>query len=227
MSEVPVIMQRPKLVIYTGVFDKPDIVYDPVPALPEIDKFCYTNIESLGVSGYQIVPVQLDDAQGRKKQRHIKIFWPEIFDNYEYSLYLDSNIQLRVDPNVFIDFLLPDSDLLVFRHPSRDCLYSEAQVCIDRGFANSLVVSKQLEKYRTEGYPENNGLYAGGIIFRRHTKPVLEFSKMWWEEVQMFSQRDQISFPYIVWKCNLSVSTFPDGNLYNNPWIKVNPHILS
>lgn len=213
-----------KLVIYTAVFGKSDILCAPTWPLPDIDKRCYTDMGFWGETAYQIIQAQLDDPIGRKSQRHVKIYWPEIFDNYQYSLYMDSNMQLRVDPAVFLGFLEPGSDILVFKHKSRKCLYDEAEECVALGLVNSGVAVRQTSKYRSEGYPEKNGLYECTMIFRRHSEAMKKFSEAWWEEVKAFTCRDQISFPYMAWKHRVVVSTFPEGNIVRNPWFKLSAH---
>lgn len=213
-----------KLVIFTAVFGKSDILRAPILPLPGIDKRCYTDMGFWGETAYQIIQAQLDDPPGRKCQRHVKIYWPEIFDNYQYSLYMDSNMQLMVDPVVFLDFLRLSSDILVFKHKSRNCLYDEAEECVDLGLVDSGVTAQQTSKYRSEGCPEKNGLYECTVIFRRHSGAMRKFSEAWWEEVKTFACRDQISFPYVAWKHKVIVSTFPESNIVRNPWFKLSAH---
>jgi len=205
------------MLIYTAVFSKPDVLFNPTLPLPDIDKLCFTDMELQGESAYQAVSVQLDDSSGRRCQRRVKLYWPDIFNNYEYSLYLDSNVTLKADPRRFINMLTAGSDILVFRHCRRDCLYEEAQVCLDYGLAEQDAIARQLEKYRVEGYPEHHGLFQGTIIFRRHTEAMREFSKAWLKEVMTFTARDQISFPYVVWKLKEPMSLF-SSSILANPW---------
>lgn len=214
-----------KLVIFTAVFGKSDILRAPVLLLSGVDKRCYTDMGFWGETAYQIIQTQLDDPLGRKCQRHVKIYWPEIFDNYQYSLYMDSNMQLRADPAVFLDFLKPDSDILVFKHKSRNCLYGEARECVAWDLVDLGIIAQQISKYRSEGYPEKNGLYECTVVFRRHSEAMRKFSEAWWEEVKTFACRDQISLPYIAWKHKIVISTFPEGNIVKNPWFKWHGHI--
>lgn len=206
-----------RILVYTAVIGKSDALRSPTLSLP-MDKVCFTDMRFHGATGYELVQVELDYASPRKGQRRIKIFWPSIFDDYDYSLYLDSHAQLKADPAQFIDFLEEGSDILVFRHPARSCLYQEASFCVKHHRASRDNVARQLEKYRWVGCPEENGLYVGTFIFRRHTEEMRRFSRMWWEEVRDFSARDQISLPFVVWQQGIRVSIFPEGLHYKNPW---------
>ncbi len=211
-----------KLLIYTAVFGKPDLLLDPVLPLPEIDKVCFTDMEFQGKSQFDIVQLPLDPTTPAKNQRHVKIHWAAIFQQYDYSLYLDSNVQLKIDPTIFID-MLEDNDLLLFRHAFRSCIYDEAAVCINYRLGNSTEIARQVIKYVSSGYPKNSGLYRCTVLFRKHTKEMQEFSKLWWGEVNTFSHRDQISFPYVRNKLGIGVSVF-DKLWVGNPWFKGYEH---
>lgn len=47
---------------------------------------------------------------------------------------------------------------------------------------------------------------------RRNTEKIREFNKIWWEQIQKFSIRDQISSPYVSWKTKTFINTFPGTN---------------
>jgi len=73
-----------------------------------------------------------------------------------------------------------------------------ADACIKINNDNPTVIRKQMEKYRLDGYPKNNGLISSGIIFRRHTFKISQLNEAWWKEIMKHSRRDQLSFNYVV-----------------------------
>lgn len=212
-------MPKQHLVIYTTVIDRPCVLYDPILPLPEIDKICYTNLLFQSQSSFQIVKINPNHIHSKKRYKYVKICWPEIFDKYEYSLYIDSTVQLKFDPTKFIDFLKPNSDILLFLHPGRNCLYDEALICLKEHLGDPNDIRKQTDKYHIEGFPEHYGLWACGIMLRKHTEKMRDFAQIWWSEVEHFCIRDQISFPYIAWKLKIPISIFPIGTLNKNPYI--------
>ena len=138
----------------------------------------------------------------------------------EISVWLDGNIFLEVPEELLIEHFLGDADIGVWKHPHRDCIYDEA--LSDVGRIEEL--KPQVDYYRSQGFPEHNGLYECGTLVRRNTERVKEFNEAWWEEMKR-STRDQISFPYVL-------SKFPDlkvkvneGNVRNHPWFKFLPHL--
>ena len=68
---------------------------------------------------------------------------------------------------------------------------------------NMDIINNQVERYKLDGYPKNNGLARTTVVFRRHNEDdVVRQSEFWWEEMKYGSRRDQISFNYSAWKNN-------------------------
>ena len=199
-----------KFVLYTAVFGKAGNSRTHSVVTPNVDRFCFTDI-NVGHDDYQIKKMDLNHISpiAVRRQRFIKICIPdEIFDNYEYSVYVDRKHPLNLDFDYYVSTLEPGSDFATreHRYKRRICVYEEGRVCIEGGKGNREEILKQLDFYRSEGYPVDNGLYATFIVFRRHTKRLKEFSHLWWEQIERFSHRDQISLPYVAWKYGMKIS---------------------
>ena len=51
------------------------------------------------------------------------------------------------------------------------------------------------ERYKKEKFPDNNGLIEGCLIIRKHNeKEVINQMENWFEEIEKYSHRDQLSF---------------------------------
>ena len=209
-----------KLAIYTALFGRFESLYDPLGHLDGthgfgnngIGRYYFTDLdmEDKRIS-YPVIQKRIDHLPPVRRQRRTKILIPEeIFDNYEYSIWVDSRPKLAVDPYSLLDYLEPDSDILLMKHSDRDCVYDEGRVCVKHGKDVEPTVSRQLDYYRTMGYPSHNGLYASTIILRRHTKKLKKLMGVWWSQIEAFSHRDQISLPYAVKVCDFNVSLYPD-----------------
>ncbi|NBW09204.1 MAG: DUF616 domain-containing protein [Caulobacteraceae bacterium] len=145
----------------------------------------------------------------RRNSRPHKILAHQ-YINSEYSIYMDANIRLLVNPQYLIDKYLSDCDLAVWKHPSRDCLYDEALACCKMKLDNVETIIEQVKKYEDEGFPKHKGLGECNVIFRRHTPKVEEFNNAWWSEYTRHSRRDQISFPYAADKVGIEYKLIPD-----------------
>jgi len=206
-----------KLALYTGLFGRHEPEYDPYGHLDNtynfssgngIDRFYFTDLDMEGKIPYTVIKKELGHLSFVKRQRKIKIKIPdEIFDNYEYSLWLDCRPLLAIDPYVLLR--LADTDFLIRSHDYRRCAYDEGKICVMQNRVSKLAVDRQLEHYRSQGFPTQNGLYHTGFMIRKHTKKLKELMNSWWAEVREYSHRDQISLPYVLWKHKFDVTVFP------------------
>ena len=145
--------------------------------------------------------------QNRWHKTHPHILFPE----YDYSLYIDSNISI-IKERVFdkVDEFIKRGILIaVPSHPERRCIYQEAEVVKDTKIDQAKTVNRQMKILRKAHYPENNGLFENCIIFRQHNK-LAKVMDQWWNMIHRYSKRDQLSFNYIMWKNKVPVTPFYD-----------------
>lgn len=114
----------------------------------------------------------------------------------EYSIWIDANVYLTHEEEWYYQFL-EDYDIALLKHPLRSCVYAEAEVCKKFKKGDPAKIDEQIDKYRKQGYPENNGLAQCSMIIRRHTPKLIQLNEAWWAEITRYSYRDQLSFPVI------------------------------
>jgi hypothetical protein len=141
----------------------------------------------------------------RRNSRAPKILSHQFCDT-EYSIWLDGNVALRVDPVRLVEIWLADYDFATFRHPERNCIYEEAANCIEYGADEPDIIKRQVGKYANEGYERNVGLAEANVIIRRHSNHVIEFNNAWWSEYCVHCVRDQLSFMYVAKKTGLRIN---------------------
>jgi hypothetical protein len=66
--------------------------------------------------------------------------------------------------------------------------------------------------------PAGFGLWAGGMIARRHSEDIREMGERWTNEIHQWSFQDQISEPYVLWSLGLRPVTLP-GDHTRNSWV--------
>lgn len=208
-----------KFILYTAIFGKMGRgVHTPEVSIPDVDRICFTDLE-IESDFYEIRKMKVDSHIDNKyeieeamirRQRFVKICIPdEIFDNYEYSVYVDCKRNSVIDFEWLLSFMEPHSDFLTRRHKTRNCVYEEGRVCIKKERDDKATIRKQLTFYQEEYYPINNGLHYSYILLRRHTRRLKKFSRLWWRQLEQYSHRDQISLPYVAWKHNVIISICP------------------
>ena len=195
-----------KFVLYTAVFGRRRAFRIPKISIPDVDKICFTDL-NLHVPFYKIKKMELNHLDRIRRQRFVKICIPdEIFDNYEYSVYVDCKRNCIVDFEYILSFMEKDADFVTRQHRKRRCIYDEGMICITQGKDSKEIILKQLDFYRSENYPVHNGLQYTFLLLRRHTEKLKKFSRLWWEQLEKHSFRDQISLPYVAWKHDVKIS---------------------
>ena len=124
-----------------------------------------------------------------------------------------------------IDKYLNDTDVAVFKHPERDCIYPEGKVVMDIKFDHPNLVEDQLAFYKDMCYPEHNGLYELPVRLQRNTLLTQRMGWMWWEQICMFSSRDQISFPFVCHQLGIKPSILP-GRAISIKGISIMPQLV-
>jgi hypothetical protein len=194
--------------LYTTIFGPYDDLKEPKKPNHGWDFKCFTN-QDITSDRWEIVKVEGDD--NRKLSRKYKILPPE---GYDLTVYVDATFYLKGTLDHFA--LSKTEGIWLNPHTQRQCLYEEAQIVKDKGLDDSELVEAQVQRYREVGYPEQNGLYRCGILVRDNSPAVRNLNRIWWEEVERGSWRDQISFPYACRKADVTPNPILHGitNIY-------------
>ena len=114
----------------------------------------------------------------------------------------------------------------------RSCIYDEGKTILDLGMKNGgnykddpNIISRQMKRYRDEGYPAQNGLVVQMEVLRRHNQvDVLDAMEHHWVELKYNSKREQLSFNYIAWKNNLKFSYIQGDSRHNEYFLNTGAH---
>lgn len=141
-----------------------------------------------------------------------------------HSLWIDGSLAIRstLPLDQWVGEYLGQHDLALFSNDYFNCIYEDAKMCRRCGLDHESVIDIQMQKYRAEGYPTNNGLVDCGVLLRRHTADMARFNEMWHKEIMEGSRRDQLSFNYVAHKLNFQYQLLP-GTYFRNQhfrWIR-------
>lgn len=141
------------------------------------------------------------DLQKYKMLSHL--YLPE----YAYTVWVDGDARLKVDPLLLVDLLKESGKSLAFgTHPWRDCSYDEGRVCAGLKQNSAEIINAQLARYREEGFPEHYGLCASTFFVRDNRDPeACAFFELWLDETMKGSHRNQISFGFAAWKLGIDI----------------------
>ncbi|XP_027938765.1 uncharacterized protein LOC114193243 [Vigna unguiculata] len=231
-------MQGCQVVVSTCAFGGGDDLYQPIGMSDtSLKKVCYVAFwdeitvkaqelveRRIGENGFignwRVVVVRdLPFADQRLNGKIPKMLSHRLFPQAKYSIWVDSKSQFRRDPLGVLEALLwrTKSLLAISEHGARSSVYDEAKAVVKKNKAKPEEVEVQLNQYRKDGLPEDkrfNGkkaLCEASVIIRKHTPLTNLLMCVWFNEVVRFTSRDQLSFPYVLWRLKAfqNINTFP------------------
>ncbi|KAL1198746.1 putative hexosyltransferase MUCI70 [Cardamine amara subsp. amara] len=231
-------MQTCEVVVSTCAFGGGDNLYEPIGmSKASSQKVCYVAFwdevtvatqegegHKIGENDYigkwRIVVVKdLPFTDQRLNGKIPKMLAHRLFAEAKYSIWVDSKSQFRRDPLGVLDALLwrTNSVLAISEHGARSSVYDEAKAVVKKHKATPEEVEVQINQYREDKLPEDkrfNGkkaLSEASVIVREHTPLTNLFMCLWFNEVVRYTSRDQLSFPYVLWRLKVlkNINMFP------------------
>ena len=202
-------------VIYTAITAGVDTLRGPTSPAAGWSYVCFSESDPK-CPPWRWSPIQPGALSPVRQARDIKVNAHRYLPEAQISLWMDGNIEHRADLNDLAARLLEDTDIALHAHPQRRCLYQEAIAVLTLGKDDAERVLPQVLKYARESMPTEAGLYATGVLLRRHTERMADLEKRWWKEIQEGSHRDQISLPFVLRALNVKPAII-DGDIWKGP----------
>jgi len=184
------------------------------------DFICFTDNSNLKSNVWKIrraCNLFVDPSRNAKVH---KVLAHKYLDGYKYVLWMDANISLIVPAKILVSKYLRKNNIALFRHNTgRNCIYDEANVCMNLKLDSIDLIKEQIFHYKKEGYPEHNGLFECTILLRKNCDEVKKFNNFWWVEICRYSKRDQLSFNYSLYKLGIKVGVMK-GNIIDNKYFQ-------
>lgn len=220
-----------KIAIYTCIIGNYDSLQEPLFKPGNVDYILFTDGSSPSNSAWKSIDIRsikgIPALDASRVSRYVKLH-PHLFLNdYDYSIYIDGNIQPCGDLRYLIHHLNPYGFASCL-HYMRNCLYEEFKACILKNKDDERIMRQQINSYRREGMPEQYGLTESNLLVRDHRHPVcIEIMERWWREIEKYSRRDQLSLSYVLWRMGIPVAEIGQiGNdVYRLPLIRFQHHL--
>ncbi|KAK9116755.1 hypothetical protein Sjap_015702 [Stephania japonica] len=131
-----------------------------------------------------------------------------LFPSARYSIWLDSKMRLQTDPLLIIEYFLwrKGSEYAISNHYDRHCVWEEVLQNKRLNKYNHTAIDEQFMFYQSDGLtkfdpndtntPLPSYVPEGSFIVRAQTPMSNLFSCLWFNEVDRFTSRDQLSFAY-------------------------------
>ena len=217
-----------KIVVYTAIVGNYDAINQPKLVDDRFDYVLFSNDisqERVGVWHVRSIPYSNEDKT--RIARWVKTHPEEVLDDYECSIWIDGRVVIKSE--LFYEKMLAlynDGCLVAsLNHPQRDCIYTEMVEVIRLRLEKECVILNYGKKLVNEHYPLHNGLCETRVLYRRHTAiDIIKFDCLWWNIIESYSRRDQLSFNYVLWKMNMVVSIIGLGGIGERDGFYVETH---
>ncbi|CAH9136247.1 unnamed protein product [Cuscuta epithymum] len=171
-------------------------------------------LDSMGFIGlWKIVVVKnLPYTDMRRVGKIPKLLPHRLFTSARYSIWLDSKLRLQLDPLLILEYFLwrKGHEYAISNHYDRHCVWEEVAQNKKLNKYNHSIIDQQFEVYKADGLKKfdisdpnrllPSNVPEGSFIIRAHTPMSNLFSCLWFNEVDRFTPRDQLSFAYTYYK---------------------------
>ena len=196
--------------------------YDSLkPVLPQlgadVDWVVVTDDPALAAAGWRVVYEPRPGTHPNRAAKTPKML-PWRYTDAPASVWVDASYQV-VSATFVRDVVIRAHPVAQWGHPWRGCIYDEAEASAGIPKYAGEPIAEQVAAYRERGHPTGWGLWATGVIARRHDDPrVRELGERWLEHCYRWSFQDQLSEPVLLRELGLRPSALPGTHLAN-PWL--------
>lgn len=222
---------RNKKVIYTCLTGTYDELRQPLAISPDYDYVCFSDSMPAGRNGvWDVRPIPFKTCNKVLLSRFPKLQPHKVLPEYEYSIYMDANLQIRTaEFYEFVGRRIAAGDLIAqVPHPYRKCVYQEIYACWHHGMISLLANVLIRHKLHRMGMPVDYGLMENNLILRRHNDVfVADVSDAWWTAFRSSpAKRDQLSLMPVYWQRGfMPALLFGEGkNMRNIDSVRWIPH---
>lgn len=198
--------KRGDFAVYTALFGQ----YE---ALQEQDQlrdlgvplYCFTDVDGVESDLWTVVKVKPDFPNDPvRSARAIKVLGHPTLEKYPITVWADNRVQLTPKIVDLVASMESDTDLLAFEHSFRQDLESEFAAIVAGNFDEPGRVFDQFAAYQAE-VPRvlSRKPVWTGLLVRRNNQHQRQAMRIWADQINRYSRRDQLSFLYAVEKSHL------------------------
>ncbi|OWM89555.1 hypothetical protein CDL15_Pgr024303 [Punica granatum] len=207
-----IFMNKCMIVVSSCIFGSSDFLRRPTSKLPTLSTLASEGNapDDNGKIGlWRVVVVKnLPYEDMRRTGKVPKFLSHRLFPSSRYSIWLDSKLRLNTDPMLIIEYFLwrTRSEYAISNHYVRHCVWEEVLQNKRLNKYYHKAIDEQFMFYQSDGLikfdatdpntPLPSYVPEGSFIVRAHTPMSNLFSCLWFNEVDRFTSRDQLSFAY-------------------------------
>ncbi len=189
----------PKIAVFTAISGNYDSLKLPEHLDERFDYIVFTDKPLPDTGIYDIRPMPYIDADRTRSARYVKTHPHTLLEGYDMAIWVDANIMITGDiSSILEEFVASNKPIGAIPHPLRENIYEEAEECIKRSKDEAEIVRSQVEYYRDESFNTQTLIESGFMIFNLKNEAIAPFCDFWWQQIDRFSKRDQLSLPFVI-----------------------------
>ncbi|WCJ39921.1 hypothetical protein M5689_020869 [Euphorbia peplus] len=247
-------VKKCRFVVASGIFDGYDVPHQPSNISERSKKlFCFLMVvdevslnfikenvtvkedkKGLWVGIWRLVLIKHPPYdEPRRNGKVPKILTHRLFPQAQYSIWIDGKMELIVDPLLMLERYLwrGNNTFAIAQHKHHRNIYEEADANKRRKRYARPLIDLHMKIYRYEGLEPwsvkkrtVSDVPEGAVIIREHTPLNNLFMCLWFNEVDLFTPRDQLSFGYVVFRLGGAFNFFMFPNCEYNSLFVLHPH---
>jgi hypothetical protein len=205
-----------KTTIITAIYDNYDTLKPALKQSIDVEWVCVTDDKYLCGESWHTIYEPRPHLHPNRAAKTPKML-PWLYASTSTSIWVDASF--RVVSSTFAEDVLNYAQPIAqFSHPWRSCAYDEAYECFQIPKYNREVLAVQTQYLSWRKHPKKWGLWATGVIARRHTSQVVQMGCDWLADVHNYSFQDQVSHPDVCRRNDLRPIDLPGTHLANQ-WL--------
>lgn len=215
-----------KICVYTALFGDYDSLPPNLAPSADVEFICFTD-KIQNIPGWKFVITDKKFENPIQANRYYKL-QPHIhLSDFDYSIYIDSNIIFLADISLIIKKCI-GLPFAGWCHPERADVYSEIDAIISNFRHRPEKMLEQYVYFKTQQLPIDVGMIEACFLWRDHkNKSVNTMMEKWWSFVKDRGNRDQPAIAYLMHKENIRPRVFSNvyGNTRHNDFFYKLPHL--
>ena len=210
---------KKKKIIYTAILGNYDNLQEPKMISKDWEYICFTDTPFRFQSEtWKIIDIRYYEKLQKIQNKILlarTIKWNPVymFDNIDFSIWVDANMVINVDLDDFVNSLSKKVPIILTKHPNRNCIYQEI-IAIKSRINRNLIKENinGVNKWAIDlqyklNYPQGNGLCQTGLKIHNHSfkQSLINIGQLMEKIMKEYDIiRDQLIFNYICYYLNIS-----------------------
>lgn len=203
--------KKNKIAIFTAVSGGYDSLKPPMFIDERFDYIVFTDHPFKSVGIYDVRPLPYVDSDNTRSARFVKTNPHNLLPEYDIAVWIDANLLITGDIYPIIESTLNSGKPFgAVRHAVRTSPFEEMEICMKQGRDNAESIKEQQEFYKKQGYDTNQLIESNVLVYDLRKNKLNDFLNEWWNQIDRFSKRDQISINYSLDKHKISWHKFAE-----------------